>query len=77
MEYEYKCIPLDGSLFIIYAHENEFDIINRYTNLINKYSRLGWEFFSLERISCIKYSYNENKNNIEYNMLVFRKVKNS
>ena len=78
--YEYKCVPAPMRLIV----KNEKDMgnaVSSFSELINQNTAGGWEFYSMEEITCeatggcLAKFFNLEREKVRYNMLVFRREK--
>lgn len=76
--YQYKCVPAPTDLII----KKQSDItksVEGFGNLINANATGGWEFYSMEQITCTKPAgclasiFGKKEESTFVNMLVFRK----
>lgn len=78
MQYEYKCVPAPMNLIVKNVSDMEGAVRN-YSDIINKNATNGFEFYSLEQITCTKPAgcllslLGRSDTIVTYNMLIFRK----
>ena len=78
--YEYRCVPAPMRLIV----KNEKDMesaVRGFSDIINENANDGWEFYSMEEITCevtggcLATFFMKKHETVRYNMLVFRRAK--
>lgn len=76
--YQYKCVPAPKELVV--KKQSDMDkAVEDFAKIINSNSTDGWEFYSMEQISCtvpagcLSGLFGKKEQTVYYNMLVFRR----
>ncbi len=81
-DYEYLVIPFIGKIKSgFFSVENAQTVSNQLQEVINKYSTMGWEYNSIEKVSievrpgCLAGLFGSETSYITFDQIIFRKEK--